>query len=257
MRTLYITRNGLCEPLGQSQVMAYLRGLSRDAIITLITFEKPADSRDTAMMDRMRVECAACGIRWLPQKFLARPSLIAPAYSMFSLFWLCLREVRQGNAQLIHARSYVPAAVALLINRLKGTPFIFDMRALWPEELIMAGRLHRGSFLHKRIVAVERSCLRRAAAVVSLTNAAVDHLKSVYPSELIGQTITVIPTCADLDRFVPMAKLAKSANNGRLEFLSRTQFGLDLSRASCPLWWIFCFSCCWLKLFLDLLLEQT
>jgi len=38
--TLYLTRNGLLEPLGQSQVMAYLRGLSRDYKITLITYEK-------------------------------------------------------------------------------------------------------------------------------------------------------------------------------------------------------------------------
>jgi len=39
--TLYLTRNGLLEPLGQSQVIAYLRGLSQNYKITLITYEKP------------------------------------------------------------------------------------------------------------------------------------------------------------------------------------------------------------------------
>lgn len=200
---LYITRNGMLEPLGQSQVLAYLRGLSQDYSITLISFEKPEDAADKAAMERVRADCAAHGIRWLPQRFHYRPRILAPAWSMLVFLWLCLREVRRGNAQLIHARSYIPAAVALVVNRLTGTPFIFDMRALWPEELITAGRLRRGSPMHRALVRAERACLRRATAVVSLTEAAVGYLRQTYPGELAGQRIAVIPTCADLDRFRP------------------------------------------------------
>jgi glycosyltransferase involved in cell wall biosynthesis len=49
------------------------------------------------------------------------------------------------------------------------------------------------------------ACLARAAAVVSLTHAAVDHLKLEYPAALEGQRLVVIPTCADLDRFTPVS----------------------------------------------------
>ncbi|MFP5481521.1 MAG: glycosyltransferase [Alphaproteobacteria bacterium] len=201
--TLYLTRNGLLEPLGQSQVLAYLRGLSRDYRITLITYEKDEDRADAVRMDAMRAECARLGIRWLPQRFRARPKVIAPALSMLRMVWLLRREVRGQGARLIHARSYIPAAVAMFVGRVTGVPFIFDMRALWPEELITAGRLRRGSLLHRAIVAAERACLRRAGAVVSLTHAAVDHLNRVYPAEMAGQRVAVIPTCADLDRCVP------------------------------------------------------
>lgn len=201
--TLYLTRNGLLEPLGQSQVLAYLRGLSRDYRITLITYEKDEDRADAARMDAMRAECERLGIRWLPQRFRPRPKVIAPALSMLRMVWLLRREVRGQGARLIHARSYIPAAVAMIVSRMTGVPFIFDMRALWPEELITAGRLRRGSVLHRAIVAAERACLRRAGAVVSLTHAAVDHLNRVYPDDLAGQRVAVIPTCADLDRFVP------------------------------------------------------
>ena len=200
---LYLTRNGLLEPLGQSQVFAYLRGLTQDHDVTLISYEKPEDRADTARMARARAECERHGIRWLPQEFRPRPRIIAPALSMMRMTWLVWREVRGGRAGLIHARSYIPAAVALSVHRLTGVPFIFDMRALWPEELITAGRLKRGSVLHRAIVAVERACMRDAAAVVSLTHAAVAHLKREYPAELDGQRIAVIPTCADLDRFTP------------------------------------------------------
>lgn len=203
--TLYLTRNGLLEPLGQSQVLAYLRGLSHDYRITLITYEKDEDRADTARMEAMRKACDALGIRWLPQRFRASPKVIAPALSMVRMIWLLYREARRQNACLIHARSYIPAAVALIVSRLTGVPFIFDMRALWPEELMTAGRLRRGSLLHRAIVVAERACLKRAGAVVSLTHAAVDHLRGAYPDALAGQRIAVIPTCADLDRFIAPA----------------------------------------------------
>lgn len=201
--TLYLTRNGLLEPLGQSQVLAYLRGLSRDYRITLITYEKDEDRADAVRMDAMRAECERLGIRWLPLRFRPGPKVIAPALSMLQMVWLLRHEVRGQGARLIHARSYIPAAVAMIVSRMTGVPFIFDMRALWPEELITAGRLRRGSALHRAIVAAERACLRRAGAVVSLTHAAVDHLSRVYPADMAGQRVAVIPTCADLDRFVP------------------------------------------------------
>lgn len=208
---LYITRNGMLEPLGQSQVLSYLKGLSKNHQVSLISFEKPEDRADQQAFGSVQNDCERHGIRWLPQRFHHRPKVIAPAWSMIVFLFLCLREVRRGNAELIHARSYIPAAVALLVNKLTGTPFIFDMRALWPEELITAGRLKRGSVMHKAIAWVERSCLKNAAAVVSLTDAAASYLREAYPDELRNQKVVVIPTCADLDRFVPLNEEDKSS----------------------------------------------
>ena len=43
MRILYISYNGALEPLGQSQVLAYLRELTRHGLeFNLLTFEKRA-----------------------------------------------------------------------------------------------------------------------------------------------------------------------------------------------------------------------
>ena len=225
--TLYLTRNGLLEPLGQSQVFGYLRGLSSDHGITLITYEKPEDWADTARVDQARRACARHGIRWLPQRFRPRPKLIAPALSMLRMVWLVWREVRAGRAELIHVRSYIPAAVALSVHRLTGVPFIFDMRALWPEEMITAGRLRRGSMLHNALRRLERLCLRDAAAVVSLTEAAVEHLKATYPDELAGQRIRVIPTCADLDRFTPTSESGEDEVHGCVGTVTSGWFRID------------------------------
>lgn len=207
--------------------MAYLRGLSRQYQITLISYEKDEDWADGNKLSRARAECDNLGIRWLPRRFRSRPKVIAPALSMFGMVWLVSREVRGQRVRLIHARSYIPAAAAMLVGALTGVPFIFDMRALWPEELITAGRLRRGSALHRVIVAAERACVRRAAAMVSLTHVAVDHLNAVYPRDMAGQRVVVIPTCADLDRFVPAVQCSNRRVIGCLGTVLSGWFRMD------------------------------
>lgn len=202
-KVLYLTRNGLLEPLGQSQVFGYLRGLADCYQITLITHEKRDDWNNTVGRSAAIAECTRRGIRWQARAFRPRPRFIAPLLSLIRMTWEAWHLVRRGEARLIHARSYLPAGVAWAVWRLTGVPFIFDMRALWPEEMITAGRLKRGSWMHRLLMGLERRCLRDAAAVVSLTEVAVRHLQQVYPRELQRQRVVVIPTCADLHRFTP------------------------------------------------------
>jgi len=199
---LYLTRNGLLEPLGQSQVWPYIRSLSSRYSFTIISFEKRVDILDTMRFRDMKHQCLIHGVTWIPLHFQPNPPYLAPIFGMLQLFlvslWHCLFI---SSPKLIHARSYIPALIALLLHRLTSTPFIFDMRALWPEELITAGRIRRNSLLHHFLLLSERFCLRDASAVVSLTNAAFSYLEDLYPAFLAQQHITVIPTCVDLQRF--------------------------------------------------------
>ena len=201
--TLYLTRNGLLEPLGQSQILPYLRGLSCDWRIILITREKDADWADAQAVAEARAQCEALGIDWRPRPFRPRPRYAGPVRDILAMTGEVLRAIRREGVRLIHARSYIPAVVGWAASRLTGTPFVFDMRALWPEELIAAQRLRRGSLVHRAIVAAEGACLREAAAVVSLTSAAAGHLRAREPAALADKPVLVIPTCADLERFRP------------------------------------------------------
>jgi glycosyltransferase involved in cell wall biosynthesis len=203
VHVLYLTRNGLLEPLGQSQILPYLSGLSSDYSITLISFEKSVDHGDDSAMQQMYKLCSNQGICWIPLRFRSQPRPWAPAFALLQLALTALWQWRRRSPQLVHSRSYVPAVIALLLHRLTGVPFIFDMRALWPEELITAGHLQRGSKLHCSLLWLERRCLQESSAVVSLTQAAMAYLPQQYPIELEHQRIAVIPTCADLQRFHP------------------------------------------------------
>jgi glycosyltransferase involved in cell wall biosynthesis len=201
MKILYLSYTGLAEPLGDSQVFAYLRGLSGAHCITLVSFEKPADLADAAAIAALRARCAEHGIRWIARRYHHRPRLAATAWDLAGFTWTALRQARQGRAEIVHARSYIPGFVALVLKRTLGLAFIFDMRAFWPEEMVTAGRLKRGSAMFRLLTWGERLCLRRADAVVSLTHAAVAHLKQHRGSDVAETRFAVIPTCVDLDRF--------------------------------------------------------
>ena len=204
--TLYLTRTGLLEPLGQSQVLSYARGLSKDYAVIIVSFERENDLHKRDDVDRLKVLCDAHGICWKPYRYRAKPRVFASMWNLVTLVRAATSEVRHTNVRLIHARSYIPAAAAWLVARLTGVPFIFDMRSLWPEELITSRRMRRGSLLHRLIFWAEGRLLGDAAAVVSLTRAGASYLQEAHPGSLDETRLTVIPTCTDLERFRPRSE---------------------------------------------------
>lgn len=200
-RVLYLTHTGMAEPLGQSQVLGYLKPLSKKHDIHLVSFEKPNDFYDKEKLSKIRELCTEHGIAWTPRKFRQSPRYFSSVLNVFDLYRTALTQQHLHSSELIHARSYLPSLVASWVGRKRNIPFIFDMRALWPEELIGAGRVTSGGLVHKVLVKVERHCLKRAAHTVSLTNAAINYLSRSYPQEVSVDNFSVIPTCVDLEKF--------------------------------------------------------
>jgi len=228
LSTLYLTRNGLLEPLGQSQILPYLRGISRKYQITLITFEKKEDLLNKIYRRKINEECKNLGIYWLPQKFNKNPQFIAPLYGFLKMLILSTFLIKYKNIKLIHARSYLPTFVAVIVGYIFKLSFIFDMRALWLEELIADERISRGSVFHNLLNFIEKICLKRAAAVVVLTNASENFLKENYAKYILINKIIIIPTCVDLDRFKLKTDKNKEKIIGCLGSILNGWFNIDL-----------------------------
>ena len=94
--------------------------------------------------------------------------------------------------------------MALAIKRLAGVKYVFDMRGFWADERVDGGLWPRGGRLYRVAKWFERRFLAGADHVVSLTDAAVREMAQ-FPY-LAGSMppVTVIPTCADLERFKPL-----------------------------------------------------
>jgi glycosyltransferase involved in cell wall biosynthesis len=199
-RILYISYDGMLEPLGQSQVLAYLEKLAPGRLIHLISFEKPDDWQDILHRDSIRRRTKDAGIVWHPLRYHKRPTAAATAYDIAQGGVLAVALTLKHRFEIVHARSYVAGVMALAAKRL-GAKLLFDMRGFWADERVDGKLWPAGGHLHRAAKQVERRLLLAADHVVTLTHASeVEIARFPY---LQGQTppITVIPTCADLDRF--------------------------------------------------------
>lgn len=198
---LYISYTGLLEPLGQSQVLKYLEGLSSNYSFDLITFEKANDLKNEKEIDRLNTICKSKNIKWIPLRYHKRPRLLATLYDMMLILWRCKKIISSKDIDIIHSRGYIPGFAALILFKLYSIPYIFDIRGFWPEEMINSGSINRTSNVYKLIKKIEVYTFKNSAHIISLTNAAIDYLIKKYPNQINVEDISVIPTCVDLEQF--------------------------------------------------------
>lgn len=203
-RVLYISYDGLTDPLGRSQVLPYLTGLARlGHRITILSAEKPARMHS----DRARIEaiCDAAGIAWHPVPYHRRPPVLSSVYDAQVLRRTAEKLHRKERFDIVHCRSYIPAAAGLALKRRFGVRFLFDMRGFWPDEKVegkswpQSNPLFRGIYRHfKRL---EATLLTGADHIISLTHEGRRQLLTRPQFQPAGPEITVIPCCVDFGHF--------------------------------------------------------
>jgi glycosyltransferase involved in cell wall biosynthesis len=201
---LYLSYDGMYDPLGASQVLPYLVGLAgRGHRISLISFEKP----DRSMQERSAVEeaCAAAGIEWHPLLYHKSPPILSTMYDLRRMRREAARLHRRQRFDLLHCRSYLAALVGLRMKRRQGVPFIFDMRGFWADERVdgriwnLSNPLFRA--VHSYFKRRETEFLAEADHVVSLTEEGRTILLGWRADPAVGPPISVIPCCTDFDAF--------------------------------------------------------
>jgi glycosyltransferase involved in cell wall biosynthesis len=207
---LYVSYDGMLEPLGQSQVLAYLERLSERYAVTLLSFEKKADLADAGRLASVRRRIERAGIDWTRLRYHKAPSAPATAFDIAAGTVAALRLARRRQAAIVHARSYIAALIGIAVKRVTGARLLFDMRGLWADERVDAGWWPRGGRLYRTAKKIERRLLEGADHIVTLTHAAAREIAS-FPFLPRSTPITVIPTCADLGRFTPKAGSAQAA----------------------------------------------
>ncbi len=217
MAILYITYDGVLEPLGESQVVTYLEGLARSYEIALLSFEKPHDLTDRARVDAMRARLTHSRIAWTPLTYRKRPPVLSTLLDVVSGIRRARALCREHNVGVIHARSYVSSLIALGARGVSGAMFLFDMRGFWVDEKVEAGHWPAGGWLYRVGKWWERRFFREADAIVSLTQAGVDTFASLGYVIAPSVPVAVIPTCVDLQRFAPRPKDAQLLRQFGLE----------------------------------------
>ena len=201
MRTLYLCYFGVREPLVQTQVLPYLRQLTNAGIVvTLLTFEPELKRRwNDESVEQQRLNLQKQGIAWEFRAYHKSPKMLATAFDVVAGAWHAVRLGRNRKIDVLHARSHIPMAMAILARRFTACRLIFDVRGLMAEEYVDIGNWKQDSLPFRAIKALERVGLRRADQIVVLTTRVAEWLikeKSIDPGK-----IAVIPCCVDLASF--------------------------------------------------------
>jgi len=203
-RVLFISYNGMLEPLGQTQVLPYLRELAKRGVkFTLLSFERsnaftPEGRREC---DELKRELDRAGIEWHWLRYHQRPSLPATFYDVRVGIRHASQLVRQNRIELVHARSHIPATIALALKRKFGIKMIFDVRGLMAEEYVDSQHWPAGGLRYRITKAAERRIFAATDGVVTLTERIWPIIKEW--DGLKGRAVQheVIPCCVDLSLF--------------------------------------------------------
>ena len=207
-KILFLSYDGLLEPLGHSQVLQYLKHLAGSHEVFLLSFEKRADWEDLPRRAELLRATGEAGIRWRPLRYHSRPSGPATAYDICAGLLVSLHLVLRHGIQIVHARSYVASVIALGLQRAVGIRFLFDMRGFWADERAERAGLPKESPLYRTAKWFERRFFTGADAVVSLTHAGARAISEFPYLRERPPRVEVIPTCTDLDRFRPLPPVA-------------------------------------------------
>lgn len=201
-RILYISYDGMTDPLGQSQVLPYLTGLSKLGYeFTLLSFEKK--DRLAKSGELIRSICNEYNIRWVPAIFSTRPPVLSKIWDGRVMKKKVMKLHREHRFDFTHCRSYVAAAAGLYLWKKNKVPYLFDMRGFWVDERVDNGQWNLGNPVYKMAYNIykkkEKKYFAHAAHIISLTYKGKEELVNHY--SVPAEKVSVIPCCADMSHF--------------------------------------------------------
>lgn len=203
---LYISYDGMTDPLGQSQVLPYLCGLAKQGYqFTLISCEKPDRYEDNrAIIEKI---CSENSIHWRPLMYHKSPPILSTIWDVNQIQKTAYKLHEKTPFDLVHCRGYIPALIGLGLKNKYDVRFLFDMRGLWADEKVDAGAWNQDKWIYRLIYRFfkrkEKEFFLNTDSAVSLTHAGKSEIQSWDYMKGIQDNIHVIPCCADTALFNP------------------------------------------------------
>jgi glycosyltransferase involved in cell wall biosynthesis len=222
VRALYLTYDGLTDPLGQSQILPYILLLSKKGFqFTIVSFEKK--DRYQKYHSEINRLCSNHGITWIPLTYYRFPPVVSTVYNLFILRIRVAALHRVQKFSTVHCRSYLTAIIGLWLRKHAGVKMIFDMRGFWADERVEGGiwnlRNPLYAWIYNFFKRKEKQFLEHADAVISLTHSAAEYL--INTLGVSEKKITVIACSVDLDLFNP----------DRIDIIEKNKLRADLGIA--------------------------
>lgn len=221
---LFISYDGMTDPLGQSQVLPYISELSKRGYkFHLISFEK--HEKYEKFKSTIQTICDKSGINWQPLSYTKSPPLFSTLYDIWRMNKKAHALIKEQNIVAVHSRSYISALVGLACKRTFGTKLIFDMRGFWADERVEGNIWNLKNPVFKLVYNFfkkkEIDYFTEADYTISLTYNGKEEIHSWKKINNNPIPIQVIPCCVDIEKFShpkPLPKdnvVVKAKSEGR------------------------------------------
>lgn len=202
MRVLYVTHYSIMEPLGQAQILPYLRSLAaRGHSLEIISFEKPELLSDHGRFASQNESLRNSGIGWSPRSYRRGESIRNLLTDIFRASGDISSRCQRDRIDLLHCRAHVPFLMAWHASARRRTPILFDFRGFLAEEYVDA-RLWKSNSIRFRVTKLlERRMVSWCSAMIVLTPPTRDYIRDVY--RIPAEKLFVIPCCVDMQQFHP------------------------------------------------------
>ena len=204
IQVLYISWDGLTDPLGNYQILPYLTKLSGKKFeIHVVSLEKKL-----VYNKNYRETCSVVNefnIFWSFSYYKNKITGLSTLVNFFKILMLSIKVCRKNNIKFSHGRGYIPTWICYILNILYSCPFIFDMRGFWADEKVEGGNWNLKNpmyfITYKTFKKMEKVLLCSADHIVCLTFQAKIIVESWIDDENCQANIDVIPCCANLSHF--------------------------------------------------------
>lgn len=204
-KILFISYDGMTDPLGQSQVIPYLQGLSKKGFkFYLLSCEKPeAFDKNKEMVKKMLDDYS---IEWHPVKYTKKPPVISTCKDILLLRNKAKQIHVQYGIDMVHTRPGIPALIGLMMKKKFAVKFLHDIREFYADSRV-EGRIWNIKNPLYRIIynyfkEKEKEEVRLCDGIICLTHAAEKIIKAL-PEYKPQTPLKVIPCSVDLSLFEP------------------------------------------------------
>ena len=205
-KVMYISLDGMMEPLGYSQVFKYLEKLSVNHKITLISFEKSTDLMREEDLKTLSLKFSKNNITWVKFKYRSGFLGLSHLINLVNLTLSPIYFLLFNNIRIVHIRSYMPGIAIPLLSIFFKFKLIFDMRGFWADERHDRHNWRKKSLKYRFFKRLETYLLYRAESIITLTHSSQKIICNLFQKKT--SQIHVIPTCVDLEEF----KVKKNIN---------------------------------------------
>jgi len=201
-KALYITNLGLLDNLAKTQILPYLKGLSKRGIkISILSFEKQHNLENEVLSEELCRELADLNIKWDRLLYHNRWGNIRDLFAGLLKTW---QIVRERDVSIIHARASIPILMAFPVAKLLKRKLIYDRRGTMAGDFVddvNIKNLFSIRFFSAALRAIDKFLIRHSDATVVLSKVSRESLLSSLCISGNRFMIENIPCSTDISRF--------------------------------------------------------